>query len=1414
MGFSKRSFAEWGSQIKSAFNEGTTTAEKFKNVLSAAFKDKNSPSLITNSFGEVVSQDNIDTYIPKLDKDQASTTLQNLQAIQSQVDAGTRSWNDYFSRLNTDEQWQIDFVQNTDLQKASTNDLIKANDAARKSILAQNNAIKSQTLSAKAGSVALKALSMAGNMLVMAFISKGVQLAATAIDNYVHSAEKCKERVNDMMSAYESAISTAETHKETINEIGGRYEELSKGVNNLGENVSLTADEYEEYNGIVNKIAEMFPTMTQGYTSEGNAILKLKGNVDALTEAYDAEAQAAYQALIASGEDSDGNDIIADWRNSLGEDKGKATNITQAVKELQAFVTSNMDAQTYTELHAKAGVGNYDGMTDDEAMIASSQFLRYKIKFDIDEDGIITDEELAKAKESAKVLLQTYEAEIESDFSNVKTLANAYLMTNEDYKKLDAQSQTAASLLINSLSATSDIAQTLMTDSKESIGNYVNFLVQTLSSDNSEANTALIDLFTTDFSSLSYDDAKAMIDQNIDIISEALQQDPVELKAMLGFSAYDDNQNLLNNVQEKLQDEFDDKVGELSMDELKIAAEEIEVDDGTLLSWDQLLAKIKEVQDSRFDYKDFNVEDFSNTISEITSAYSTLTSAIEEYNANGAYSLNTVTSLLSLKPEYLALLAEENGQLALNEQGLRSIIEAQLQEAQSEIYGAGIAKLKALADESAGTASENAASQMADSASDIAAQTQAYEENTAAALTNAAVKAVEEGADQKDVDAIIKETEDQVNALQAAVNGLTFDVGGVTGGFSKAGSSASSAAKSSMEATQKDWKEHLDQCLELYQAELDAGLIDFETFLSKSNSMIEEFYRDGKISAKEYYDYVEKMLETQKGIYDKVLSAVTKRFDREIDLIQDSTDAIEKQNEALEKQKDEYDTILSVVDSVYEKEIENIRSQQDAIQDTIDALQEENDERKFALQLEQAKWELYRAQTQRTKKVFNGTEFIYDTDKDAIRDAQENLADLTLEQTVDGLEKEKDALDAVIEELEYYRDIWSEISGAKEKSENEQLAIALWGEDYEKLILSNRLSDIENFKDNYLSTQQQINDNQTLIDSYNEKIEYYEALKESWNSITDAYETAMNEQLAAQVLGADWESQILSGRLETLQHFRDEYIAIQQAITDATLNAANASVENTNNTGNTGNAGGNNFNVPVPESDSTSKYATYKIVGNPNGYSSSGLATSQIVPSRGDGIVKRGNKWYVYKKINTYSNAGKAQSQIVPDGGDGFIEAYASGTGNAKKGVSLVGEKGAETIIDNKGNVSLVTQPTLVKMQGSEIVKNAAATKSLLENYSVVSLEKNSPTLKRPSDVMLEQWQKIVPDLSDRLLPATAALLTAHQFTETHSQSTPVVQNITLTLPNVTNNSGYERIKKELRQMQIDAYQNAHRRNP
>ena len=138
-----------------------------------------------------------------------------------------------------------------------------------------------------------------------------------AYDALTDSTEEVKERTDALLDSYNSAISEANSNAKTIESLASRYEILSKGVNNLGENVSLTADEYSEYNDIVNQIAEMFPTMITGYTDEGNAILSLKGNVEELRDAYKEAQKEAYNSLIVSGKDSDGNDIITNYQNQL-----------------------------------------------------------------------------------------------------------------------------------------------------------------------------------------------------------------------------------------------------------------------------------------------------------------------------------------------------------------------------------------------------------------------------------------------------------------------------------------------------------------------------------------------------------------------------------------------------------------------------------------------------------------------------------------------------------------------------------------------------------------------------------------------------------------------------------------------------------------------------------------------------------------------------------------------------------------------------------------------------------------------------------------------------------------------------------------------------------------------------------------
>jgi TP901 family phage tail tape measure protein len=54
------------------------------------------------------------------------------------------------------------------------------------------------------------------------------------------------------------------------------------------------------------------------------------------------------------------------------------------------------------------------------------------------------------------------------------------------------------------------------------------------------------------------------------------------------------------------------------------------------------------------------------SLKDLTGAYQTLVGAVDEYNKNGTISLETLDSLLSLSPEYIMMLADENGQLELS----------------------------------------------------------------------------------------------------------------------------------------------------------------------------------------------------------------------------------------------------------------------------------------------------------------------------------------------------------------------------------------------------------------------------------------------------------------------------------------------------------------------------------------------------------------------------------------------------------------------------------------------------------------------------------------------------------------------------------------------------------------------------
>lgn len=809
------------------------------------------------------------------------------------------------------------------------------------------------------------------------------------------------------------------------------------------------------------------------------------------------------------------------------------------------------------------------------------------------------------------------------------------------------------------------------------------------------------------------------------------------------------------------------------------------------------------------------ISDLNSAIDSIQSAYDTLNSAVEEYNSNGGQlSIDTIQSLLSLSDEYLACLQVENGQLSLNADAMAQLAQAKLDEAQATAVTQAMTELQAIANGEAAQSTTNYITGNAALMDSLAQLSGSYEGVAQAAMTAAQAQELSaqiSAASAKDKTAtenVMKGLDTKLKLIQSTKNAISA---GNFASVSKKSSSSGSSSKSSKDElkeqfqaeydllkhnlemeyiTEEDYyngvqalnekyfagkeeylddyrkyeeevykglksyyKSYCDDMMDYYDKKLDASKMSYKEYCDSVSKMLADMHNSGKISDKDWYDYTKTMLEKQKDAYDRALSAITRRLQKEIDAWQAKIDALNDQNDALNDQKDNYDKILSAVSNVYDKEIDRLNEQKDLLQDQIDALNDKNDALDLQYRKEQALYALQKAQQQRTRKLYvEGKGYIYDTDNEAIRDAQKDLDDITNEELINSLQKEQDKIQESIDILEKYKEKWNEIPDAWDKAVSEQLAIELWGQEYEKLILMNRTSDIENFKTKYLKIQSQINDNEQLIKSYEEKVEYYTKLKEQWQSLTDEYSNSVDDMYAKMLLGQSWESDVLNGRLSTLNDFRNQYNDIQKSISDMAWQSANAQISALNavkaaeatkaqTSGGSNGYSGSSGNVSSvskpsqPKKDTVQHYWIYRTLGT---FNTNGQASSKIGMLGGDGVISVGGKYLVVKWKKGYVTRGEASSNIVNYGGNGVYKRYASGTDNAKKGWNIVSEENPELIIRNNGEIDLAKGEQFYNFQGGEKVIPANETKEILKNQGNVEQLSDSDVITRKDGSILK----------------------------------------------------------------------------
>nr|DAO89468.1 MAG TPA: endonuclease subunit [Caudoviricetes sp.] len=758
------------------------------------------------------------------------------------------------------------------------------------------------------------------------------------------------------------------------------------------------------------------------------------------------------------------------------------------------------------------------------------------------------------------------------------------------------------------------------------------------------------------------------------------------------------------------------------------------------------------------------ISDLNSAIDSIQSAYDTLNSAVEEYNSNGGtLSIDTIQSLLSLSDEYLACLQVENGQLSLNTDAMAQLAQAKLDDAQATAVTQAMTELQAIANGEAAQSTTNYITGNAALMNSLAQLSGSYDGVAQAAMTAAQAQALSaqiSSASAKDKTAtekVMKGLDAKLKLIQTTKKSISagnFKTVAKKASSSKSGSKSGSGSGNHAKDAEKEAEEYLDKFMAYQKALLEAGKITYQQYSQYVSDELERMYKNGEISASKYYSAVKDMIDEQKSIYDAALKGVIKLLDDEIDKWQDKIDAIEKSNDKLNEQKDKYDSILSAIQKVYDDEIEKANKRKDSIQDIIDAMSDENDEYERQKKLQEAIYNLNKANSQKTKYLLKDGQFVYSTGNSAIRDAQDSLHDAQYDVDVANLKKQQDDIDNYIDTLNEFKDKWSEISDAFSEAQDTMNLKQYLGSEYQRIILSNNLADIENFKNQYVAVESQINSNEQLKTSYEEKVDYYNNLKQQWEDCTSKYDDEMNKLYASQILGANWESEVLSGRLQTLTNFTSEYEKLCQRQADAAVNAANVEVQASKNAAagvtstsssvaSSGGGGGSS------SSTSSAPKVTYDKNNNPNkpnlvsndywtyeklskGYSTSGQASSHIsdYASKGaNGFTQIGNKYFIVKWIanaGTPANASKAKNKLEKDhpkkiGKYGYAKRYHKGLELGK--IEALPKDKAFDLVQDIGTNGLEADEVPIIAQKGEAVLTEEQIENLAKTLHLVPVQ-------------------------------------------------------------------------------------------
>lgn len=385
LGFSKRSFAEWGEQVSSAFTESEGKMNKFKNTLSAVF-------------------------VPKKDN---TKLIGDFQAFKDLMLETGLSAEELAKEVGGVDGRIVSYAKSGEVGKLTTDGF--------------KESIGNLSLGAKAGQVALKGLALVGNTLAMAFASWIATEIISWLNDLAHAEENARKRSEELTSSYED-------EKKNIDDSIAKYKELSEKLNDS----SLSTSEVKS---IKEQLLSVQDQLNKKYGAEATQIDLVNGKYDEQIKKLDALAKKKASDYVAENY----KDIQADQKYvSEKVNLNKSLGFKGSQARPNDYSNAGFDLKKYLDRYDKldAKVVNPDGQhgmsgtvnlvtngTRQEVYNQLSKLFR-----DLSNDFGNSNEDVNKFKTTISGILEdSFDTDaLDSANSRIKKYAEAEILSNNN----------------------------------------------------------------------------------------------------------------------------------------------------------------------------------------------------------------------------------------------------------------------------------------------------------------------------------------------------------------------------------------------------------------------------------------------------------------------------------------------------------------------------------------------------------------------------------------------------------------------------------------------------------------------------------------------------------------------------------------------------------------------------------------------------------------------------------------------------------------------------------------------------------------------------------------------------------------------------------------------------------------------